>query len=181
MGNSQSYFDTGKGAFKDNDLHYPCNEVVSKFEAPCYVMQATYFLVNNEFEVYSSFRECEKMSSQESIKNCYFGIGLQLERDAEGEMSKSLLFCTAGNIEEYHKFCLRGMLFSTSTIYLENGFSFCSKIPEQFKVECYDGLGYAIKLRTPIHEDQIEICSKAENSKYVDACMNAKIDGISFI
>ena len=181
MGNAQANFDTGKGAFEKGNLHYPCNEVESKFAGPCYVMQATYFLANNDFEVYSSFKECEKMSSSESIKHCYFGIGLQLERDAKGEITQSLLFCKAGNIKEYQTFCLRGMLFSTSTIYLENGFSFCSKIPEQYKAECYDGLGYWVKLRYLQNEQRIETCSNAENSKYFDICMNAKTDGISFI
>ena len=106
---------------------------------------------------------------------------MELEEDAGGKMEKALLFCQAGNIDIYHKYCLKGMLMATSMVYLSNGFSFCTLIPEQFKVECYDGLGYWINLRHDNYKAREIDCSRAENSQYFEVCMNPKTKNISFL
>jgi len=69
----------------------------------------------------------------------------------------------------------------TSMVYLDNGFGFCPLVPEQFKEECYDGLGYWINLRHGSDEEREKECSKGENTQYFEICMNPKIEGITYL
>ena len=180
MQNVLKNFETGEGTFDDDDILFPCNEMISRFLPTCYIWQGAYILNQREFEVYSSFDECDKID-QEFIKYCYYGIGGELETDAKGKMELAVLFCEAGKISSYHEFCFRGMAMKTSMVYLSNGFSFCPLVPEEFMEECYDGLGYWINLRHQNDEEKEQDCSRAENTKYLEACMNPKSDGINFL
>jgi len=180
MQNVLKYFETGEGDFDQNDILYPCNEMTSQFVPTCNKWQGAYILKQRNFEVYSSFRECDKIN-QEFIKYCYYGIGAELESDAGGKMELALRYCQAGNISSYHKFCFRGMLMKTSLVYLDSGFKFCSLVPKEFKEECYDGLGYWINLRHGSNEEKEKDCSKAENTQYSEICMHPKIDGIAYL
>jgi len=96
-------------------------------------------------------------------------------------MELALRFCQAGEKLDYHKYCFRGMAMKTSMVYLDSGFKFCSLAPEESKEECYDGLGYWIKLRHDSDEKRKRECSKAENTQYFEICMNAKIEGINYL
>jgi len=180
MQNVLKNFETDEGQFDQEDILFPCNELKSHFTPTCYIWQGAYILKQRDFEVYSSFRECDKIN-QEFIKYCYYGIGAELESDAAGKMELALRFCQAGEIPSYHKYCFRGMAMKTSMVYLDSGFKFCSLVPEQFKEECYDGLGYWIKLRQGSDEERKRECSKAENTKYFEVCMNPKIEGITYL
>ena len=180
MQNVLKYFETGEGDFDQDDILYPCNEMISQFVPTCYIWQGAYILKQRDFEVYSSFRECDKIN-QEFIKYCYYGIGAELESDAGGKMELALLYCQAGNISSYHQSCFRGMLMKTSMVYLDSGFGFCPLVPEQFKEECYDGLGYWINLRHGSDEEKEKDCSKAENTQYFEICMHPKIEGIAYL
>lgn len=179
MQNVLKYFETEEGDFDQNDILYPCNEMISQFVPTCYIWQGAYILKQRDFEVYSSFRECDKIN-QEFIKYCYYGIGAELESDAGGKMELALQYCQAGN-SSYHKSCFRGMLMKTSMVYLDSGFGFCALVPDEFKEECYDGLGYWIKLRHGNVEERKKECSNAENTQYYEVCMNPKIDGIAYL
>ena len=180
MQNVLKNFETDEGQFDQEDILFPCNEIKSHFTPTCYIWQGPYILKQRDFEVYSSFRECDKII-QEFIKYCYYGIGAELETDAAGKMELAWRFCQAGEKSEYHKYCFRGMAMKTSMVYLDSGFKFCSLAPEQSKEECYDGLGYWIKLRQDSDEKRKIECSKAENTQYFEICMNAKIEGINYL
>lgn len=175
-----NYYETGEGTFDENELLFPCNKIAPNFASTCYIWQGPYILKQHEFEVYSSFEECDRINP-EFIKYCYYGIGMELEVDAGGKMEKALQFCQAGKIDSYHKYCLKGMLMTTSMIYLSNGFSFCTLIPEQFKVDCYEGLGFWISLRHDHDEAREKDCLRAENSQYFEVCMNPKTESISYL
>jgi len=178
MQNVLKNYETGEGRFDKNDILFPCNEIITRFAPSCYIWQGAYILKQRDFEVYSSFRECDKIK-QEFIKYCYYGIGAELETDAAGKMELALLYCQAGNLS-YHKFCFRGMAMKTSFVYLDNGFGFCGLVPKQFKEDCYDGLGYWIKLRHGNTEEREKECSRSENT-YFEVCMNPKIEGITWL
>jgi len=180
MQNVLKYFETGEGTFDEDNILFPCNEMISRFLPTCYIWQGAYILKQRDFEVYSSFDECDKID-QKFIKYCYYGIGGELETDAKGKMELAVVFCEAGKISSYREFCFRGMAMKTSMVYLNNGFSFCPLVPEEFKEECYDGLGYWINLRHENDEEKEQNCSRAENTKYLEACMNPKSEGISFL
>jgi len=180
MQNVLKNFETDEGQFDQEDILFPCNEIKSHFTPTCYIWQGPYILKQRDFEVYSSFRECDNII-QEFIKYCYYGIGAELETDAAGKMELALRFCQAGEKLDYHKYCFRGMAMKTSMVYLDSGFKFCSLAPEESKEECYDGLGYWIKLRHDSDEKRKRECSKAENTQYFEICMNAKIEGINYL
>jgi len=180
MQNVLKNFETDEGQFDQDDILFPCNELKSYFTPTCYIWQGAYILKQRDFEVYSSFKECDKII-QEFIKYCYYGIGAELESDAAGKMEIALRFCQAGETSSNHKYCFRGMAMKTSMVYLDSGFKFCSLVHEQFKEECYDGLGYWIKLRQGSDEERKRECSKAENTKYFEVCMNPKIEGITYL
>lgn len=173
MQNVLKNFETGEGDFDKNNMQYPCDQISSNFTSTCYIWQGPYILKQRNFEVYSSFAECDKIN-QEFIKYCYYGIGAELETDAAGKMELALQFCQAGN-PTYHKDCFRGMVMKTSMIYLDSGFGFCALVPEQFKEECYNGLGYWIKLRHLTEEEKMVDCLKAEKP-YFETCMKATSD-----
>ena len=180
MQNDMKYFETEEGDFDQKDILYPCNVMTPDFASACYLWHGAYILKQHDFEVYSSFRDCDKII-QELIKYCYYGIGGELESDAGGKMELALLYCQAGEMTSYHKFCFRGMAMKTSMVYLDNGFGFCSLVPDEVKEECYDGLGYWIMLRYGNSIEREKECSKIQNEQYVKVCMNPKIDGITFI
>jgi hypothetical protein len=180
MQNVLKNYESGEGNFDQNNILFPCDKIISRFAPTCYIWHGTYILKQRDFEVYSSFRECDNIS-QEFIKYCYYGIGTELESDAAGKMELALLYCQAGKIADYHQLCFRGMAMKTSLVYLDSGFKFCSLVPEKNKEECYDGLGYWIKLRYDIDEKIAKECSKAENSEYFEVCMHPKIDGVSYL
>jgi len=178
MQNVLENYEAGGGRFDTNNILFPCNEVITRFTSSCYIWQGAYILKQRNFEVYSSFRECDKIA-QDFIKYCYYGIGAELETDAAGKMELAIQYCEAGN-PDYHKFCFRGMAMKTSFVYLSNGFGFCGLVPEQFKEECYDGLGYWIMLRHEDAQGREKECSRAENA-YFEVCMNPNIEAISWL
>jgi hypothetical protein len=180
MQNVLKFFETGDGDFDKDDILAPCNEMKSYFASNCYVWQGAYILKQSDFEVYSSFRECEKIT-QEFIKYCYYGIGAELESDAAGRMEFAWRFCQAGENSNFHKYCFRGMAMKTSMVYLDSGFKFCSLVPEDAKEECYEGLGYWIKLRHGNDEEREKECLKVENIKYFEICLSPKNEGITYL
>ena len=180
MQNVLKNYESDEGNFDQKNILFPCDKMVSRFTSNCYIWQGTYILKQQNFEVYSSFKECDNIS-QEFIKYCYYGIGMELESDAAGKMELALLYCQAGKIADYHQLCFRGMAMKTSLVYLDSGFKFCTLVPEENKEECYDGLGYWVKLRYDIDEKRAKECSKAENSQYFEICMHPKIDGVTYL
>lgn len=169
------YFQLDEGDFDENDPHYPCNKVESRHSNSCYVWQAPPLLVKNALNVSNTFNECDKIPSEEGIKHCYFGIGRQL---FNMQVKNLLSLCESGERIEYHVYCIRGTVMTSSTKYLETGFTICNILPEKYKHECYDGLGFWIQLRSADENQRKEFCSKAEK-EYFDVCMNPDMTGIS--
>ena len=175
--------DTGGGTFDKDDRFYPCNKVDSKWAPQCYHYHTTYFIFQNKFSVTKSFNDCDKITPEEFVKYCYHGMGRQLEQNIRGQIDKAIEFCIEGKQSIYHADCFRGMVM---TIVNGNtdpkiGFQYCSLIPEEFKVDCYDALGRWVHMLQSTDEGRSTECIIAENSDYFDICMNASLESLKLL
>ena len=183
MQNVVSYLRSDKGEFDENDRYYPCNKVDSKWAPQCYHYHTTYLLIKNKFSVTKSFNDCDRITPEEFVKYCYHGMGRQLEGNIEGKISKAVTFCTEGKQSEFHADCFRGMAMTlvNGDTNPKLGFQFCSLIPEEFKVDCYDGLGRWVHMLQSTDEWRSTECLRAENSDYFDICMNASLESLKLL
>jgi len=175
--------DTGGGTFDKDDRFYPCDKVDSKWAPQCYHYHTTYLLLENKFSVTKSYDDCDRITPDEFVKYCYHGMGRQLEGNIEGKISKAVEFCTEGKQSSFHADCFRGMVMTlvNGNTNPRIGFEFCSLIPEEFKVDCYDGLGRWVHMLHSTDEKRSTDCIRAENSKYFEICMNASLESLKLL
>lgn len=182
MQNTVSYFEEQGGDYDDSDKYYPCNAVDLKYSPTCYHYHVTYLALLNDKKLKQTFDDCDRIIPQEMVRYCYYGFGRQLSSNIKS-IDDALFFCQAGDRTEYHKFCLEGMLLTLVNANRDPalGFSFCSHLPEEYKYNCYDGLGRWVKM---LHFDdakrEIE-CLKAENFEYAQICLEANFNSIKLL
>lgn len=72
MENHKQYFEqTGKGAYREDDLLYPCNQVTDlEFQEACYQYQGNIILSRNNFSYSNTFKICEEIPSEDSKQGC---------------------------------------------------------------------------------------------------------------
>jgi len=72
MENHAQYFEkTGKGAYREDDVLYPCNYVTDvKFQEACYQYQGNIILSRNNFSYSDTFKICEDLPIEDSRKGC---------------------------------------------------------------------------------------------------------------
>ncbi len=175
--------DTGGGTFDKNDRFYPCNKVDSKWAPQCYHYHTTYLLLKNKFSVTKSYDDCDRITPEEFVKYCYHGMGRQLEQNIRGQIDKAIEFCIEGKQSIYHTDCFRGMVMTivNGNTDPQIGFQYCSLIPEEFKVDCYDALGRWVHMLQSTDEGRSTECVRAENSDYFDICMNASLESLKLL
>jgi len=182
MQNVVHNLETGQGDFDEDDLYYPCNAVESKRSAPCYHYQVTYIVIKNNGNVQQTFNDCDKILPADMVKYCYYGFGRQLEANIGTSIEAAILLCQAGQKSEYHSYCLKGMLLTIVNLNTntDRGFSLCKGLPEQYKQDCYDGMGMWILMLQENQGDQLrkEECAKSENDNYIKVCMNSSLESI---
>ena len=61
------------------------------------------------------------------------------------------------------------------------GFQYCSLIPEEFKVDCYDALGRWVHMLQSTDEGRSTECVIAENLDYFEICMNASLESLKLL
>jgi len=71
MENHNQYFnESGKGAYDEDDLLYPCNELDEKYQWNCYQYQGNIILSRNGFSYLETFEICNGLSSDDSQMAC---------------------------------------------------------------------------------------------------------------
>jgi len=72
MQNHNQYFEnTGKGAYREDDLLYPCNFVTDvEFQEACYQYQGNIILSRNNFSYTDTFKICEELPIEDSREGC---------------------------------------------------------------------------------------------------------------
>lgn len=163
--------------FKENEIHYPCNSVSEEFVRGCYLYHSLYIIHQNNNSATKSFEECDSLS-QEDKKYCYQGLGLQLSGNNIDDMDRSVELCGFGD-KEYQPQCIIGaVLLLADHKNISQAFEFCKISQDYTKEACYDALGKWTKM---LYGSEIEIeaqCSEAENSKYINVCLDASLDSM---
>ena len=83
---------------------------------------------------------------------------------------------------EYPSFCLAGMLLTlVNNRGTDEGFEFCRMVPDEYKFECYDGIGKWILMKHSDEKDRKNECSKATNPAYTEICNKASLEDILLV
>ena len=165
----------GFPAFKEDDLHYPCNSIPQEFVRACYSYQSLYFIIKNNNSAIKSFETCDEIP-KDNRKLCYFGVGDKLTGFNIVNINRVVELCKFGD-EEFQTECIKGgALVFADQKNIQLGFEVCKISPDYTKVGCYDAIGKWTKLVYGSENDIEEQCSQAENSKYFDICLNATLD-----
>lgn len=184
MENADNYYESGVGAFDEDDLLFPCNEVDAKYAPPCYHYHATYLFyhaIDSGKSLNESFEECDKITPEEFVKYCYYGMGRHMSILAFVNMKDFVNICQNGQLD-YHTYCFRGLVMTlVNNKGTDQAFEYCKLLPEQFKTDCYDGMGKWINMLHATYEGRKEECSKAENLDYFEVCMKANLDSLTLL
>lgn len=180
MENVDQYYESGTGAFNEDNLFFPCNAVAAKYAPACYHYHASYLLAQTG-SLIGTFEECDKIIPEEFVKYCYYGVGRQESISIFDEMERSLTVCQTGQ-PFYQTYCFSGMVMTlVNNRGTDQGFEFCKLLPHQFKAECYDGLGkWTLMLYNNI-EGRTKECSKAESQDYFEVCMKASLEDLALL
>jgi len=173
MENVVAYTKVGAGTFDKDDLFYPCNKLDAKYAGACFYYHASYILDKRTTK--AAFEECDKVKPEISLIFCYMGLGRQTSASFFDNIQGIIQMCEEG-IPEYQKYCYQGALIVIADHRgFEDSFEACKVFPQLFKMDCYTLLGDWIRIETPSKEDREKGCSNAENSKYFEVCVNARI------
>jgi len=63
----------------------------------------------------------------------------------------------------------------------DQGFVFCRLLPMEFKGDCYDAMGKWVHMLHPTDNRRTVECLKAENSDYVEICINASLESLKLL
>lgn len=176
MQNVIYYYKTEKGDFNE-DIYYPCDQVDSKYAPACYHYHSSYILKQNGGSVRETFDTCDEIPREELVRYCYYGIGRQLASEIS-ELNRIVLYCENGSNSEYYTECIRGALMTAVNGNMDpaTGFFFCKNIPDQYKANCYEGLGQWVMMLDSRKSAIIIQCIKA--GEYQDICIGATLENI---
>lgn len=181
MENVVRYYETKSGAFDKNDILFPCNAIGAKYAPACYHYHTSYIMIQKSFSVDEGFKECDKIIPEDFVKYCYYGMGRDMSVSVFDDMELSLTICQTGQLN-YQSYCFKGMAMTlVNNRGTNQAFEFCNILPEQFKVDCYDGMGKWARMLHSTDEERAEECSKAEGSKYFEVCMNANLEDLTLL
>ena len=179
MQNSVYYYETGKADFNE-DIYYPCDQINFKYAPACYHYHSSYIL--KQKETYGeSLAVCDNIPREDLVRYCYYGFGRQLTSGINPLSADAVFFCEAGSNSQYHTECLRGMLMTIVNWNLDPsvGFLFCENVSDQYKENCYDGLGQWVRILDSTESARISHCIKAY--EYQDICMAATLENITHL
>lgn len=176
-------YKTNQGDFEKTDSLYPCNQIDEKFAPACYHYHTSYLLKQNNFSLVNSFKDCDNISPESLIKYCYYGMGRQLSSHIKGTAENALFLCKLGPQSNYHSECITGVLLTlvNENTNADKGFQYCKIMPDEFKENCYDGLGKWIHMLFSSDLKIAKECSRAEDSHYTEVCKTANLEAISLL
>jgi len=167
------YFENKGGAFDQKDIFYPCNKVDKKYAGDCYQFHALYILHKLDFSVEDSFIQCNKITPQKFVSDCYYGVGKMMWSYSHLDMEKLKSTCLKGD-SAYQSYCFAGVEYMVSQQEgTKRAFEFCKLIPENFKINCYDKVGQWIQSLTSSKDEIEKECSQVETEEQYETCITA--------
>jgi len=174
MENEVEYLETGNGAFDENDLLYPCNQLESKYSPYCYYYHTTYMLQKTN-SIKEAFQLCDGIIVETQIQGCYIGIGRQLSI-LVNQMEELTHYCEMGD-PKYQRYCFGGAVVVVADQRgLDNAFETCQTFPEKYLTDCYLFLGSWISDLNLTPEEINEECKKAGDLENYQACLKFAFD-----
>jgi hypothetical protein len=166
-GNHQSHL-------KAEDPLYPCNALQEQYLQQCYLMQTSAILMFNGNDFARAFQECDK-APERWQPTCYQSLG----RDASGstlrDSDRTYQLCELGGAR-LRGSCYVGAIlnFIDVTWKLDQALTFCQHVPNEYKAQCYAGIGGQIAALHTEQETRARECARVE-AGYQDACTNAAL------
>ena len=182
MQNTLEFLDnSGGGLFDENDLLFPCNVVEEKYSAYCYQYQPSYFLSRMYYSMSEGFAQCDKIVSEDDRKDCYYGMGMIISVIFFKNSDHAITQCKKGD-PNFQTFCMVGAVYMIANNFRgDRALEFCKVLEENFKHDCYDTVGRWIHTIHPTNEEIQKSCSKAEDQKFYDVCINAEPKDLGLI
>ena len=119
MENHNQYFEnTGLGAYKEDDILYPCNYLDVKYQEACYQYQANIILSRNNFDYSETFKICEGLQYEASQKSCTRSVSMYMtNKFFFDDYDKIVEMCHDENTNHPHS-CIYGSIYGI-TLYGE--------------------------------------------------------------
>lgn len=165
---------TGKEVKRDwlsEDPYFPCNYFSEKYQKGCWLNQAARIYQMNNGDVVKTTKLCEEIGNTEYTAWCMDNVARQIHPLTLGNPLMTFQLCQQVGPDWYNKCVLvnAGSFYSVGG--RDEAISICSKVPENLKPECYQGLIGQI-VSDPIKKDEKEkICAKL-GQPYSSACLS---------
>ncbi len=155
-----------------DDLHYPCSAVDDKYKRACYFLQtsAVFKLVGQDY--IKVFKTCDQAPKQH-IETCYRSLGRDISGYTLNDPKKVSELCMLGS-EPYIGYCYIGAVqdFVNNTASPDTGMTLCATLPNEYKRDCYTGIGEMLIALFPDKERRATQCEASE-ARYVPVCKAA--------
>lgn len=123
---------------KPDDLLYPCDRAPEKFKSPCYLMQSSYILTQNGFNLAKTFYICSLAEVNHKIE-CYQSLGRDISGAAISDIGKTKESCMLGKDFDQKLGCLVGAARDFNYYFHDNkkGDELCKAVDDvNLKKEC---------------------------------------------
>ena len=113
MENHNQYFGNAEvGAYDEDDLLYPCNELDEKYQSHCYQYQGNIILNENDFSYLETFEICDGLPSIDSQKACTRTVSQYMtDWFFEEDFDKVVEMCNVENTNQVQS-CIGSAVYS---------------------------------------------------------------------
>ncbi|HZO27992.1 MAG TPA: hypothetical protein VFH48_18600 [Chloroflexota bacterium] len=152
---------TQKSMLREDDPLYPCNAVAEKYRRECYFIQTSAISMFNDNDFRATAQACDRAPSKH-IPTCYQSLGRDISGFTLRDPQRSVDLCLLGD-DRYEGHCITGVVreiinFSWRT---DDGFAFCSTVPEASRALCYKGVGEHVDSLFPDRAQKASECARA--------------------
>ena len=138
MENSIEEYNTGGGNFDENNMFYPCNQVVQRYHEKCFVYQGSQILERNNYSPEPAIQVCKVLPSNDE-RWCIFGVINHMTIINFYEVDKTAALCKGMKNLDYQEMCI-DLAISNIVLYVdpELGDDFCSEFSHEQKKMCLE-------------------------------------------
>lgn len=156
---------------RDDDPHYPCSALDSRYLTACYMMQTSVMLWQTGNDIGKAAELCMD-APEDWRKTCYQSLGRDISAHTLQDPADSLRECRKSP-EEYREWCYVGLVknFVDLTATTDAGFAFCAMIEDEGKPRCYEAMGEEIFVLNRSEADRRTACSASGSPELERSCL----------
>jgi len=147
MQNHNQYFDdTGLGAYKEDDILYPCNYLEEKYQEMCYQYQGNIILSRNNFDYSKTFEICDGLPYYDAQTACVRTVSQYMAGFFfSDDLDKIVEMCNDENL--YHiDSCIFSAVFQlTLNVDMDLIKELCPLFKGEQKEYCEESFDYVLK------------------------------------